>query len=372
MKNNALGKALMCLLSCILLSGCAGKFDLAKHLAEQPPIDYTGRFNKRLPYKDLVLSIHLQENSRMGPTEFRKYAEAVHLIHKEAAAFTFEELNLPDEVRSKVLRDLSQNKTELANYYLSELSKTKPYAVTHWGEEQVISYPYYSSVDKFAEVASANITFILNTFMGFITHGVANQITLAAATKPFQIMLYQALLPIAEEMRNQALLLDHINARIKIKEHLRRLIAQLATVEDTFTTEEEIHPTRKFLFFKSQADIICQSTARVKAGFDLSKKFLIDIDPQAKSVNVYLPDSEILSFDVYTKYKSIEDGWLIDADETHINELQKLLRNRLMKSALQSGILSSAKRNAEDVVERILRPMMQTPYFNYNVRIFFG
>ncbi len=362
---------LSCILSLIPLWSCSGKFDLSKHLSAQPPIDYTSRFDKQLPYRDLVLSIHLQELREMTPSQFHKFSEALYLIHKEATEFTLEELNLPHEIRSKVFRDLSQNKPELANYYLKELSKIEPYAITTWGEEQVLSYPYYTSVDKFAEVASANITFVLNTFLGFITHGVANKITLAAATKPFQVILYQALLPIVEKLRNEALLLDHVNARIKIKKHLRKLIAQLATVEDKFTSEDEIHPTRKFLIFTSRADILCHSTATVKAGFDLIKKFIVDIDTDLKIVKVYLPNPEILSFDVYTVYKSIEDGFLIDADETHLNELQSLIRRRLRQVALQSGILDSARKNAEEIVERILRPMMQTPYFNYKVRIYF-
>lgn len=356
-------------LNSIIIGGCAGRIDLSEHLATNPPRGYSRGFNRPLPYDFIVKAIHDAESTSF-PSE--NFTRAIYIINESSIIYTLDRLNVAGNLKVRILNNLSKSRTDLAVFYHKEFKKAEEIAVGKWGREQVISYPYHTSIDKFARVMAHNVCSIVDRFVGIVIPDPKVQLSAMILSKPFEILLFEAFLPIAEEMRNHALILDHINARIQIKSHLRKMIMQLATVEDKLETQAEINPTRKIWFIESRATIKCDATAIIKAGFDLEKRFIVDIDPKSEQVDVYLPSAEILSFDVYPSFKSIEDGWLIDANEEHVNQLQTLLRSRLRNEAIESGILRDAEKHAENVVQKLMMPMMQTPYFSYNIIVHFG
>lgn len=361
-------KTAMLTLSLLLLSGCATSFDLSEHLELQPDVDYSPGFQKSLPYTQLVNAIHLQ-NGEMSSEEFARYKSAIYTIHKEAVSYTLDELAIPENVARGVLLDLQNNQDDLARFYITELAKatTSPRSLER--DEPALNYPHYLSINQFTDVASQNMSFIMDMFLGFVSHGVASQNSVAAATKPFQILLYKALLPISEELRNQALIIDQVHARFKLKSQVSRMIAEFGTISREYKSSIVVQPSLDLFFFESKAEIWSNSSAIVKAGFNLDKLFRVDIDPERKSLLVTLPEPRLLSIDTRSHFQNVENGWLQKINENNMNEFIQLERDEFTQIALNSGIFTEAKRNAESILKSILAPIVQTPYFNYKIEI---
>ena len=357
-------------LSLFLLSGCVSAgFDLNEHLEQQPQIDYSPGFQKELPYQQLVSSIQLQ-NREMTHDEFTSYKSAVYMIHHEAVQYTLDELNIPQNIKRNVLRDLKNNQDELATFYVAELAKASK-ARAGRNHEKTLNYPRFSSVNEFTDVASQNMSFIMDSFLGFVDRGVAKRNSLAAATKPFQILLYKALLPISEGLRAQALIDDQIHARFKLKSQINKMITELGTISRKYNNSVVDQPGSRKFKLKSKTLIWSKSSAIIEAGFDLRRYFRVELDSVRKELLITLPEPIILSIATKSNFQNIENGWFAKITEERMNEFHKLERREFTALALDAGIVDEAKQNIEGKLIEILTPIVQTPYFNYDVAINF-
>ncbi|MBX7213179.1 MAG: DUF4230 domain-containing protein [Thermoflexales bacterium] len=111
--------------------------------------------------------------------------------------------------------------------------------------------------------------------------------------------------------------------------------------------------------------LVLLACGRVKAGIDLSKlrEEDISVSTDGRSVSLRLPRAELL--DVYLIDDSTQPCYTRVYDRTNLillpssKDLEAQAREQALKAiretALQSGVLSEADRNARSVIERVLR-----------------
>lgn len=90
---------------------------------------------------------------------------------------------------------------------------------------------------------------------------------------------------------------------------------------------------------------------RLKAGFDLSKPFIVDIDPTTNKITAHLPPAEILSVErVGPLTMKEEAGWLARITVEERTELLNKLHTAAEAAAQDSGLIEQAQ---EQVITRL-------------------
>jgi hypothetical protein len=160
--------------------------------------------------------------------------------------------------------------------------------------------------------------------------------------------------------------MDAIQVRPKVVVNRRTVVEQqsdvlqLVTVEKTLTERQRIdeswlHSTKTL---EVEADFV------IRAGFDLAKPFVIEIDRSAGTLHVTLPPAEILGVELRdVRFPHDEDGiWnkLTGADrEAAIREL----RLRIQWNARQSDLRHEARIQAEKRLSSLLASEGRTVVF---------
>jgi len=130
-------------------------------------------------------------------------------------------------------------------------------------------------------------------------------------------------------------------------------VLKLVTVEETLTERQQLdeswlHSTKTL---EIEADFV------IRAGFDLSKPFVIEVDPGTGALRVTLPPAEILSTELGdVRFIHEEDGWwnrLTPADrEAAIRDLRLRVGLRARGSDLPARARVSAEKRLRDLLAR--------------------
>lgn len=96
---------------------------------------------------------------------------------------------------------------------------------------------------------------------------------------------------------------------------------------------------------------------RIKAGFDLSKPFVVDIDPTTNQITAHLPPAEILSVEQVGPLTMKEEaGWLARITTEEREQLLNQLHQAAEAAAQDSGLIEQAQqevtRRLEDLAKR--------------------
>jgi hypothetical protein len=130
-------------------------------------------------------------------------------------------------------------------------------------------------------------------------------------------------------------------------------VLELVTVEETLTERQRLdeswlHSTKTL---EIEADFV------IRAGFDLARPFVIEVDPATGALRVTLPPAEILSTELSdVRFLHEEDGWwnrLTPADrEAAIRGLRLRVGLRARESDLRDRARSSAEKRLRDLLAR--------------------
>jgi hypothetical protein len=364
-------KYFIVLLMVILIYSCSGSKTLSEQLPIIPPTRFDRKYFPNLPYKEIVRTIHSNRDlSKSNYLNNKKFKDYTHDINTTILEAVLDIGGIPNYERMEIKQSFNEKKDSLSNLIYSDFLKEIKSTNYLPQKNLLINYDVSLSVDAFSNVLSSRICSII---------GIA--ITLSGIPKVYSIssslfcekLLSNLLMPILEELKNQALIMDYVNAEIRITEHIRELIFELATVQDKFKSELKTQPTRKFFFdiFESKATLEIYVNATIKAGFDLKDKFDVKFSETDKLLIVYLPRAKILSNEFDYDIKKMEDGWLIKIDKNHLNNGMKEMKRRLKNEALQSGILLRAESHADLIIMNLLKPLMENKRFKFDIKIVF-
>ena len=130
-------------------------------------------------------------------------------------------------------------------------------------------------------------------------------------------------------------------------ETVAKLVASEMTLRDVVTYEQ----TR----FGSTKRALLVVTGRVSAGIDLTQGSNVQIDSSSRTITVTLPPAQVLSVDVLDVTTYDERAGLLNPFRPEDRDaIQRMVREKLMTTARESGILVHADRSADRALTELL------------------
>ncbi|MDB4883251.1 MAG: hypothetical protein JWL95_2017 [Gemmatimonadetes bacterium] len=128
-------------------------------------------------------------------------------------------------------------------------------------------------------------------------------------------------------------------------------VAKLVATEMTLRDVVSYEQTR----FGSTKRALLVVTGRVAAGIDLEKGAEIRIDSTARKITVTLPPAQVLSVDVLNVTTYDERAGLLNPFRPEDRDaIQRLVREKLISTARESGILAHADQSADRALTALL------------------
>jgi hypothetical protein len=130
-------------------------------------------------------------------------------------------------------------------------------------------------------------------------------------------------------------------------ETVAKLVASEMTLRDVVTYQQ----TR----FGSTKRALLVVTGRVSAGIDLAQGSDVRIDSSSRTITVTLPPAQVLSVDVLDVTTYDERAGLLNPFRPEDRDaIQRLVREKLIATARESGILTHADRSADRALTALL------------------
>lgn len=181
------------------------------------------------------------------------------------------------------------------------------------------------------------------------------------------VVMTQVVAPIDAVLKELSIIQDINNSKAIINDHIRHDIAELCTVEDEIDNSVMV---QKHGWFGSTSELYVDIRSNIKAGIDLSKHFVINIDHGIKQIHIEVGYPEILSNETHILNRDIDDGWFtrgFTVDDLEKAENQGMDLNYTI--AMNSGILDKASKNTLIILHEVISPMVSNPVYNYDLLI---
>lgn len=321
---------------------------------------------------DVITSVRIHGHE----ADLAPFASLVDSLHGLVLAHIAARLALTPEEQAYVLDAYTRESASAVVDYASLLAPGPAHPVEA-ATNTLVTYQSYDAVNEFVGVLSGHVCGLLH-FPGRVLLGQARGLvgrervekTLGPGLSCDDV-LGETLAPLAYALRRQAVIHDLNTSQLTITSQVRRMVAELATAEETITAEFSDAYATRVLFLKSTATVHARARGTVKAGFDLNRGFGVEIDHDARRFLVHLPEPQILSSDVEVEFTGVDNGVFASIDLPRYNAALVRAREMVRERARQTGLLGAARRNAEQLVVSIFQPVMALPQFGYDVYVVF-
>lgn len=376
-------KVVVCLTLCLLLFsiGCVQKVTKPpvrgqwEHIPKErilKPIDFDTKFIPDLPYDEIVIIIKNVRGASKNDHHYENFSTSLNDILLKILEYTSKRFNISSEGSERIIRNYNMQYPQIADEMFQSLQflLNTPEFLPKKGE--ILEYPATTAVTAFGELLSEKICILVDMLLTLSKVNTVVSKALPILTRPCEILIAEAVNPILEEMKNRALLKDHLRLNVTFKKHIRKMIAELVTVQDEFEVTFETDVQRVILkFFKSTADMKVEVIGIVKAGFDLNKIFSIKIDDLNRKIDIVLSEPKIVSTELDFNIVHINDGWFIKIDEKVVNEVLRIVKQRIQERALNSRLFSAAKENAVMIIKSFFAPVSIIAGGEYEINVSF-
>jgi Protein of unknown function (DUF4230) len=237
----------------------------------------------------------------------------------------------------------------------------------------IISYSSYTSAMNLSSILASLTCSIFDLLIGLIRMNPA----LSFATSTLFGMtcdLYMSdIMPTYNDsLQANAFYYDIQVSKVSIESQIRKTVSKLITVEDDFNTTVYRSSTSRFLlFFTSSAEAGFSISSKISAGVDLNKYYNMEINHTSKEVLLTLAQPELLSTQSNYKITYVDNGIIAKITTDMINEAMAEGNRTNEQQAIQSGILQSAKLNAEKTIQTFIQPILAHPGGMYHIRVRF-
>lgn len=344
-----------------------GELSIVEH--DGPIFPFRDRLNL-LPIIEAIADPNEGAGRRRSRTPV-EVENAVWNLHDSALTHVTRSLNLTDSSTRLLRKNLRERNSAIATLYIDEARREFVQAQVIPGEVRYFSYRLSDAARSFSRVLSRRLCDVMILSYGLSSPSRQDSMPGQLLEVPCKIVLGEVLLPISESLESQGLLADYLEGREAVSERIRHAIVELATAEDDFDIALSETYRREILWGSSVAHLRLHVKARVKAGFDLREFFSYEVDVDARSLIVTLPEPRLLSVEVLPKIQSMEDGWFVDIDEDKINQALATGRIRAAEAAVSSGLLGNARSNASLLIVDMLSPLAYTPTTNLRIVVDF-
>ena len=305
-----------------------------------------------------------------------RFEAMVDTLHQLVLGYIAARLGLSPQEHAYVLAEYARDHRSAALDYAPFLAVRTPERVAA-PASPIVTYQSYDAVNEFVGVLSGHVCGLLR-YPGRAAlrraHGlVGRERTEDAlgADLSCNDVLAGALAPVAYALRREAVVQDLNTSHLTVTAHVRSMVAELATAEERISADFSDAYTTRVLFVTSTATVRAEAHGTVKAGFDLSRGFGVEVDHERQHLVVRLPAPEILSNEVEVQFTDVDNGMFVSIDAPKYNAALTRAREMIRERAVRSGVFAAAKRNAEQIVLSIFQPVMAMPQFGYDVYVAF-
>lgn len=295
-------------------------------------------------------------------------------INEEIVGFITNQLNLSEKEADLVLNDYYESRSVVIDQIHEVMVSSREVS----GKKTETVYKNYDAVNDFVEALSGHACNfaslpVFSRLKTISTTDTVKTVAEAAALRlPCKIILTEVLHPVANYLREKAIIKDVNVVKIDLEKQLRSSILNLGTARDVYFFSVSDTWRKKVWKFTSETTMKASVKADVKTGFDLSKYFNIIIDHSKRKMVIDLPSPRVLSNEVYVNFGDIDEGLFAPgANSKMYNTLSYLAKQEAERYAENYRLKDAAKRNAHKAILNIFEPMMSLPQFNYTVTVAF-
>lgn len=161
--------------------------------------------------------------------------------------------------------------------------------------------------------------------------------------------------------------MDAIQVRPKVVANHRTIVEQQADVLQLVTVEKRLTERQRIddSWLHSTKTLEIEADFVIRAGFDLTKPFTIEIEQGGERLRVKLPTAQILGVDLRdVRFLRDEDGYWNKVNAADRELALRKLRERIEREAGESGLTLEARRLAEKRLAEILTGPGRTMVFD--------
>lgn len=327
----------------------------------KPQIDYDG-------FVDLLGKI----NSDKGGEYSEPFKQYVKKANAEIFELVAESLNLEPSLKAEV-QELYESRSEDLNESIYNQLLEENKSILDDNDEKVFKDSTYRCAENLEKVLSRNICSIAGYIFTLATAQDAGNGTVGTFWgKSCEFVLETALKPLAEKIKEKAIIKDYSHSIASLKKHLRDNILELATIEDQLEINwEQSYRRTLFNIPISESNLDMKVKSRVKAGFNLKNSFEVKFNHSKKTILLVLPEPEILTIELNHKIIEMKMGLLRKIGEDELNKVLQDIRNLTHNQAIRKGILEKARQNSQIVINTLISPILMETDYRYKIKVEF-
>jgi hypothetical protein len=290
-----------------------------------------------------------------------EFEDLVKSINLALLSHVANRMNLDEAQRIEIAGEYSKHHQYLKDLYFEDfvnLQKNKNEVQDQWYANET-KY----MVEALNEVSSKYTCFLVSHVISTILEMPEGKLLVKGKNvqTPCGLALTEGLRPMIQRLEDQAAINDFSRSRSMLMEKSEQYISELATVK--ITERKGINKqlfTKIFGFNISSTEIEITALSIMKVGFDLERKFNIEIDAAKKEIIVQLPEPSILSHEVSPRVDKLDIGIIKGLDNTDLNENIGKLRNAFTESSYTEDVKLMAKEKATETLGNFISPILST------------
>ncbi len=290
-----------------------------------------------------------------------EFEELVKSINLALLSHVANRMNLDEAQRIEIAGEYSKHHQYLKDLYFEDfvnLQKNKDAVQDQWYANET-KY----MVEALNEVSSKYTCFLISHVISTILEMPEGKLLVKGKNvqTPCGLALTEGLRPMIKRLEDKAAINDFSRSKSMLMEKSEQYISELATVK--ITERKGINKqlfTKIFGFNISSTEIEITALSIMKVGFDLERKFNIEIDATNKEIIVQLPEPSILSHEVSPRVDKLDIGIIKGLDNTDLNENISKLRNAFTESSYTEDVRLMAKEKATETLGNFISPILST------------
>lgn len=331
----------------------------------------------QINYKPADFNFELNEEDALAilsnPQRYRKeFNELIYNFNLSIVHHVADRMDLSDSIKLHLEPAYKEHHNYLRQLYYNDFislrDSTANLYETWYGNEAA------SAANVLNEVASKYTCFLVNHVIMSMVKSQDGKLNVRGrkVDTPCAIAMTEALRPMITRLKERAAIDDFTRSKGLMEERVEKMIAELATVEirDKKGLTKQMQ-TKIMGINVSSTDMEISAISIIKAGFDLKDFFDIKLNTKSKTLTVTLAAPRVLSHEVYPKVDKLDIGWMREVNNDDFNKNFNLLRREFRKDAVDSGIMDKSKKQAREIMNMMMVPVMANLGGNYKLNVKF-
>ncbi len=331
----------------------------------------------QINYKPADFNFEMNEEDALAilsnPQRYRKeFNDLVYNFNLSILHHVADRMDLSDSIKLHLEPAYKEHHNYLRQLYYNDfvsLSDSTANLYEAWyGNEAA------SAANVLNEVASKYTCFLVNHVIMSMVKSQEGKLNVRGrkVDTPCAIAMTEALRPMITRLKERAAIDDFTRSKGMMEERVEKMIAELATVEirDKKGLTKQMQ-TKIMGINVSTTDMEISAISIIKAGFDLKEFFDIKLNTKSKTLTVTLAAPKVLSHEVYPKVDKLDIGWMREVNNDDFNKNFNILRREFRKDAVESGIMEKSKKQAREIMNMMMVPVMANLGGNYKLNVKF-